>query len=52
MHKDKITINIETGPIVEIGIIPTIEVEETFIIITEVIGPTIEIEMDQEITFM
>ena len=51
-HKDKITMNIETGPIVAIGKIPTTEVEETFITITEVIGPTIEIEVDQEITGM
>ena len=43
---------IETGPIVKIGINPTIEVEETFITITQVIGPTIEIEVDQEITGM
>ena len=50
MHKDKITMNIETGPIVEIGIIPTTEVEETFITIAEVIGPTIEV--DQDITGM
>ena len=52
MHKDKVTMNIETGPIVEIGINPTIEVEETFNTITEVIGPTIEIEVDQEIIDM
>ena len=32
--------------------IPTSEVEETFNTITEVIGPTIEIEVDQEITGM
>ena len=41
--------NIETGPIVKIGINPTIEVEEIFITIAEVIGPGIEIEVDQEI---
>ena len=38
--------NIETGPIVKIGINP-IGVEETFNTITEVIGPTIGIEVDQ-----
>ena len=43
---------LETGPIVKKGIIPTTEVEETFITLTEVIGPTIEIEVDQEITAM
>ena len=43
------TMNIGIGPTVEIGINPTIEVEETFAItITEVIGPIIEIEVDQE----
>ena len=44
--------NIETGPIVGTGINPTIEVEETFNTITEVIGPTIEIEVDQGIIGM
>ena len=44
--------NIETGPIVEIGINPTTEVGKTFNTITEVIGPTIEIEVDQEIIGM
>ena len=49
MDKDKMTMNIGIGPTVKIGINPTIEVEETFTItITEVIGPIIEIEMDQE----
>ena len=52
MHKDKIAMHIETGPIVKIGIIPTTQAEETFITIGEVIGPTIEIEVDQEITGM
>ena len=46
MDKDKVTMNIETGPIVEIGINP-IGVEEVFNTITEVIGPTIGIEVDQ-----
>ena len=40
--------NIETGPIVEIGINP-IGVEETFNTITEVIGPTLGIEVHQGI---
>ena len=52
MHKGKITMNIETGPIGKIGINPTIEVEETFNTIAEVMGPTIEIEVDQEIAGM
>ena len=43
--------NIETDPIVEIGTNP-IGVEETFNTITEVIGPIIEIEVDQEIIGM
>ena len=51
-HKGKITMNIETDPIVKTGINPTTEVEETFNIITEVIGPTIEIEVDQGIIGM
>ena len=51
-HEDKITMNIEIGPIVKIGIIPTTEVEKIFNTVTEVIGPIIEIEMDQEITGM
>ena len=43
------TMNIEIGPTVKIEINPTIEVEETFAItITAVIGPIIEIEVDQE----
>ena len=45
-------IDIETGPIAEIGINPAIEVEETFITIAEVIGQAIEIEVDQEIPGM
>ena len=49
--KDKATMSIETGPIVEIGINP-IGVEETFNTITEVIGPTIGIEVDQGINGM
>ena len=44
--------NIEIGPIVEIGINPTIKVGETFNTITEVIGPTIETEVYQEIIGM
>ena len=43
--------SIETGPIVEIVTNP-IGVEETFNTITEVIGPTIGIEVDQEIMGM
>ena len=44
--------NIEIGPTAKIEINPTTEVEETFTTITEVIGPTKEIEVDQEITGM
>ena len=44
--------NIETSPMAETGINPTIEVEETFNTITEFIGPTIETEVDQEIIYM
>ena len=43
--------NIETGPIVQIGINP-IGVEEIFNTITEVIGPTIGIEVYQGIMGM
>ena len=43
--------NIEPGPIVETEINP-IGVEETINKITEVIGPTIEIEVDQGIMGM
>ena len=43
--------NIETGPIVKIGI-NLIGVEEIFNTITEVIGPTIGIELDQGIVGM
>ena len=43
--------NIETGPIVEIGANPT-GVEEISSTITEVIGPTIGIEVDQGIIGM
>ena len=44
--------SIETCPTVNIGIIPTAEVEETFITGYKVIDPTIEIEVDQGITGM
>ena len=50
-HKDKATMNIETGPIVKIGTNP-IGVEEISSRITEVIGPTIGIEVDQGIIGM
>ena len=50
-HKDKATMNIETGPIVKIRIHP-IWVEEIFSTITEIIGPTIGIEVDQGIMGM
>ena len=43
--------SIEIGPIVEIGTNPT-EVEEISSTITEVIGPTIGIEVDQGIIGM
>ena len=43
--------SIEIGPIIEIGTNP-IEVEEISSTITEVIGPTIGIEVDQGITGM
>ena len=44
--------NIEIDPTAEIEINPTTEVEETFTTITEVIGPIIETEVDQEIIGM
>ena len=47
----KVTMSIETGPIVKIGINPT-GVEETLNTLTEVTGPTIEIEVDQGIMGM
>ena len=47
-HKDKAIMSIETGPIVEIGTNP-IGVEEISSTITEVIGPTIGIKVDQGI---
>ena len=50
-NKDKATMNIEIGPIVEIGT-NAIEVEEISSTITEVIGPTIGIEVDQGIIGM
>ena len=46
--KDKVTMGIETGPIVKIGI-NAIGIEETFNTITEVTGPTIGTEVDQGI---
>ena len=49
--KDKTTMNIEIGPLVKIGTNP-IEVEEISSIITEVIGPTIGIEVDEGIIDM
>ena len=50
-HKDKATMSIEIGPIVKIGTNP-IEVEEISSTTTEVIGPTIGIEVDQGIIDM
>ena len=44
--------SIEIGPIVNTEINPTVEVEETFNTMTEVIGPIIETEVDQEIMGM
>ena len=44
--------NIEIGPTAKIEINPTTKVEETFTTITEVIGPIIETEVDQEIIGM
>ena len=46
--KDKVTMSIEIGPVVKIGTNPT-GVEEISSTITEVIGPTIGIEVDQEL---
>ena len=50
-HKDKAIMSIETGPIVKIGTNP-ISIEEISSIVTEVIGPTIGIEVDQGIIGM
>ena len=50
-HKDKATMSIEIGPIVEIGTNLT-GVEELSSTITEVIGPIIEIEVGQGIIGM
>ena len=47
-HKDKATMSIEIGHIVKIGTNP-IGVEEIFSTTTEVIGPSIGIEVDQGI---
>ena len=44
--------NTEIGPTAEIEINPITETEETFTTITEVIGPIIETEVDQEIIAM
>ena len=49
--KDKATMSIEIGPIVKIGTNP-IGVEEIFSTTTELIGPTIGIEVDQGIIGM
>ena len=47
MDKGKITRDTKIGPIVEMEISLTIEVEETYTK-TEIIGPSIEVEVDQE----
>ena len=47
MDKGKITMDMGIGPTVKIEISLTIEVEETFTK-TEIIGPIIELEVDQE----
>ena len=44
--------NTEIDPTAEIEISPITEVEETFTTITEVIGPTIETQVDREIIGM
>ena len=47
MDKDKITLDTGIGPTVEIETNLTTEVKETFTI-TEIIGPIIELGVDQE----